>query len=257
MPRRDGILAGYRGHVDAIWPVLSGWVAEIAAPDRPVRFSLIIEGHKQFTIVADRPRPDVAAAGVAAANCGFARELPARFDDGNEHAIAMRLDDGRDLNLPGLPSSVPVRPDLVPAADADLAAALDLLRRNDEEGGYDPANVTPINAAAFNAIASPAQGFLYYARAGWRLVGYGRIDRTDAHIGTLALTVLEAYRRRGLGEAILRALLSDVAQSPDMRQVRLAVRPDNAPAIQLYRKLGFRDQETLESGELAMVWVRP
>src|SRR5260370_6559568 len=119
MARRDGILDGFCGHVDAIEPVLWGWVSEIATPNRPVTFFLSIDRRHPIPVIADRPRGDVAASGLAGANCGFSVDLPARFLDGAEHELAVLLSDGRNLNLPGsLPRVAlgPVRADLIPSS---------------------------------------------------------------------------------------------------------------------------------------------
>src|SRR5947207_7955368 len=97
---RGSILAGYRGHVDQVEPVLAGWVAEIARPAVPVGFIVMIDRDRRISIVADRERPDVTAAGLAAANCGFSLALPERFFDGREHRVDLLLPDGRSLNLP-------------------------------------------------------------------------------------------------------------------------------------------------------------
>jgi ribosomal protein S18 acetylase RimI-like enzyme len=268
----DGVLAGYCGHVDAIEPVLSGWVVQAAHPAVPVALIVSIDGESQIPLVADRPRPDVAAAGLGGPYCGFAAALPSRLLDGAAHEVALLLPDGRNLNLPGRPQIVAlgeVPAELIPASAADVDAVLDLLRRNDGEAGFDPHLVGPDNAAAFNAIRSPEQGFVVYARAGARLVGYGRLDRgrldsdrgDAAGFGVVALTVLAAYRRKGLGEALMRALLKSATATPGLRQVWLSVRPDNAPAIRLYEKLGFvRDANHPPGrwavpGEVTMVWL--
>src|SRR5258708_2144195 len=103
---RRGILLGYRGHVDAVEPVLSGWVNETASPNRPVSFCLRIDRGHPIPVIADRPRVDVAAAGMGGPSCGFSLVLPARFFDGAEHELAFILPDGRSLNLPGRPASV-------------------------------------------------------------------------------------------------------------------------------------------------------
>jgi ribosomal protein S18 acetylase RimI-like enzyme len=267
MPRRDGILPGYRGHVDAIEPVLSGWVAEIARPVAPVTFFLSIDRTSRIPVTADRSREDVAAAGLGAPNCGFSVELPARFFDGAEHELAFILADGRSLNLPGSPASValgPVRADLVPAGAASVDAVADLLRRTDLEGGFDPDLIGPDHAAAFNSVRVPDRGFVFYARVGARLVGYVRLDRGHGGAGALgvvALTVLEAYRRKGLGEALMRALLRAAAQERSLREVWLSVRPDNTPAMRLYEKLGFVAKPSHSSAgwkmpdEIAMLWL--
>lgn len=266
MTRRGGILAGYRGHIDAVEPVLSGWVAEIARPAVPVAFHLSIDRSRGTPVIADRIRADVAAAGLAAANCGFSVELPVRFLDGAEHELALVLTDGRSLNLPGAPASVALgrmHADLVSAPAADLDAVAALLRRNDFEAGFDPDLIRLEHAMAFNAIRSPEHGFVFYARAGGRLVGYGRLDRGRgdlAWFGVIALTVLEAYRRKGLGEALMRALLRAGAAAVTLREVWLSVRPDNTPALRLYDKLGFIGDANhppggwVVPGELTMAW---
>lgn len=257
MARRDGTLDGYRGHVDAVEPVLSGWVTEIARPAAPVAFIVSVDRGHRIPVVADRKRGDVAAAGLAGPNCGFAVDLPAGVLDGAEHDLALTLPDGRRLNLPGCPASIalgPVIPELVPASAASLDTVADLLRRTDSEAGFDPDLIGLEHAAAFNAIGSPDQGFLFYARVGARLVGYGRLDRgrDDARaLGVVALTVLEAYRRKGIGEALLRALLRG-ASSSGLSEVWLSVRPDNTPAVRLYEKLGFVHDANRPTGRWAV-----
>lgn len=239
------ILDGYRGHVDEVGPVIAGWLSEIARPNFPVRFMLAVDEDWRAPVVADRIRPDVAAAGLAPAACGFSLALPPCFLDGAEHAIELRLPDGKELNLPGLPCPAvpgPARIELIGAGAAGVEAVLALLRCSEREAGFDPARVPPEKAMAFDALRIARQGFLYYARAGGgRLVGYGRLTRgrhAAARLGVVALTVLEAYRRKGVGEALLRALLQ-AAAAAGMREVWLSVRPDNTPALRLYDKLGF------------------
>jgi ribosomal protein S18 acetylase RimI-like enzyme len=144
--------------------------------------------------------------------------------------------------------------ELIAGGEADLDAVLDLLRQTDAEAGFDPDLISREAAAAFNAIASPAQGYQFYARAEGRLVGYGRLERSPLErdeVGVVALTVTAAYRRRGLGETLLRALLS-AAAATGPRQVWLSVRPDNLPAVQLYRKLGFVADPNPPSGGWAV-----
>jgi len=267
MVNRDGILQGYRGHVDAIEPVLSGWVAEIERPTAPVSFFVSIDRSHRISVIADRLRADVVASGLAGPNCGFSVDLPPRFLDGAEHDLALFLSDGCSLNLPGSPASValgPVRAELIPAAAASLGAVADLLRRNDFESGFDGDQIGIEHAAAFNAIRPPEQGFVFYAGVGARLVGYGRLDRGHGDAsgqGVVALTVLEAYRRKGIGEALMRGVLRAAAQQGNLTEVWLSVRPDNIPAVHLYEKLGFAREAShppgrwAVPGEITMVWM--
>ena len=152
--------------------------------------------------------------------------------------------------------------ELIPGNAADLDAVLELLRRTDAEAGFDPNLISREAAASFNSIKAPVQGHQFYARVGDRLVGYGRLERSPfdrEEVGVVALTVTAAYRRQGLGEALLRALLN-AAAGAGPRQVWLSVRPDNLPAIRLYDKLGFvSDPEAPPGGwavpgEATMVW---
>jgi ribosomal protein S18 acetylase RimI-like enzyme len=154
------------------------------------------------------------------------------------------------------------RAELIPGTAAEIDAVLDLLRRTDFEAGFDPQLISRDHAAFFNAIRSPEQGFLLYARVSEELVGYGRLERSPAdpaEFGVVALTVLAVYRRKGLGEALLRALLR-AAAAVGLPQVWLSVRPDNTAALCLYRKLGFvRDANPPSGGwglpgEITMVY---
>lgn len=260
------MLDGYCGHVDAIEPVLSGWVSETRRPSVPVGFLLCLDGGERVAVNADRERADVAAARLAGPHCGFSVALPSGWRDGNEHELALLLPDGRRLSLPGLPPRIAlglVLAEVIPAEAAGLDAVLDLLRRTDAESGHDACRVGAENAAAFNAVRAAAEGFVFYARVGGRLVGYARLDRSVngvAEVGVVALTVLAAYRRKGLGEGLMRVLLHAAAEAPGLRQVWLTVRPDNVPALRLYEKLGFRRGKAaplglqMPAGEAAMLW---
>lgn len=60
----------------------------------------------------------------------------------------------------------------------------------------------------------------------------------EGYVGDLA--VAEAHRRRGLGEALLTALL-DRARELDLAFLTLEVRESNLPARRLYEKTGFTE----------------
>lgn len=55
----------------------------------------------------------------------------------------------------------------------------------------------------------------------------------------LAAVVTESYRGRGIGRAVVRALLERMAEM-GFREVRLTVAPTNAGALHLYESIGFR-----------------
>jgi ribosomal protein S18 acetylase RimI-like enzyme len=61
------------------------------------------------------------------------------------------------------------------------------------------------------------------------------------HRGSVGMGVLPAHRGRGLGEALLRACLQRAAQA-GITRVELEAREDNARALALYRRVGFRTE---------------
>jgi [ribosomal protein S18]-alanine N-acetyltransferase len=77
------------------------------------------------------------------------------------------------------------------------------------------------------------------ARAGDELIGFGGlwVMVDEAHITTFAVD--PRWRRRGVGEWMLHALL-DRAVERDAREATLEVRLSNMPARRLYEKYGFR-----------------
>ena len=54
--------------------------------------------------------------------------------------------------------------------------------------------------------------------------------------------IRKEWRGRGVGEAVLRALLDWATKNPRIEKVSLAVLADKANAIALYRKLGFVEE---------------
>lgn len=78
--------------------------------------------------------------------------------------------------------------------------------------------------------------------AGERVVGWADVFPEWAHavrhVGTLGMGVHPAWRGRGIGTRLLQACL-DKAAAKGLTRIVLDVRADNAPAIALYRKLGF------------------
>ena len=59
------------------------------------------------------------------------------------------------------------------------------------------------------------------------------------HTAELNMGVASSARGQGLGELLLRVALERAQDSPTIEIVYLTVRADNAPALCLYRKVGF------------------
>ena len=54
------------------------------------------------------------------------------------------------------------------------------------------------------------------------------------------LAVIEAYRRNGVGRALMNELLAS-CKSLDLAFATLEVRASNTPAVSLYKSLGFKE----------------
>lgn len=235
------------GHLDAIEPALTGWVIDRRHPDQPVRVIAIVDGTHRVAAIADRARPDVAAAGHGGSRCGFALALPRQLFDGRAHDIELTADDGQQLGLAGWHSPVvlgPLRGAAIAALGAaDIAAVAVLLRATYTESGLDPDIVDNRTAAGWiGGFLGRPGGLLLGARVERRLVGYAALEAAPdpaAALGAVAISILQAYRRKGLGERLLRALLARASDRAEIREVWLSVAPENLPARRLYEKLGF------------------
>jgi ribosomal protein S18 acetylase RimI-like enzyme len=236
----------FLGHVDAVEPALAGWVIDRHRPNEPVRFSVIVDSVRLVTVVADRSRLDVAVAGHGGPNCGFEIPLPARLLDGQAHDIAMTLDDGQEIALPNWRSPIvlgPVTASIAPLSAADLDDVGDLLRQTYLEGGLDTEPITDKYIVDWiGSFVGHPGGELMGARVGGRVVGYAALERnpaTEAAFGAVALSVVSHYRRKGIGERLMRALMETTHETGKIDQVWLSVEPRNLPARRLYEKLGF------------------
>jgi ribosomal-protein-alanine N-acetyltransferase len=76
----------------------------------------------------------------------------------------------------------------------------------------------------------------------------------------VSIAVLEGYRRRGIGEALMLKAL-EAMKARQCEEAFLEVRVSNGPAISLYRKLGFEISRRLPAyyrdGEDAYEMVKP
>ena len=82
----------------------------------------------------------------------------------------------------------------------------------------------------------------FVALVGDRVVGWCDVfpekRETMAHGGVLGMGVVEGYRGRGIGAALIRATL-ERAKAVGLTRVELTVREDNLRAKALYEKAGF------------------
>jgi RimJ/RimL family protein N-acetyltransferase len=61
----------------------------------------------------------------------------------------------------------------------------------------------------------------------------------DRHAGRLGMSVAKAWRRRGVGERLLRAAIDESYGWPGFCRIELEVAPWNTGAVALYERLGF------------------
>jgi RimJ/RimL family protein N-acetyltransferase len=66
--------------------------------------------------------------------------------------------------------------------------------------------------------------------------------RRTRHAGTLAMSVDSRWRERGLGSALLAALLTWAEEQPQIERVGLVVLSSNTRSQRLYEKMGFREE---------------
>ena len=101
--------------------IASGWVRERVLQPAHAVLDMFINGRLARTIVADRPRPELKAQGIADGCFGFAEALPENCLDGGEHLIEFRHRTSGAVIAPGARRFT-----------ASFAGSLD---RFDEQGG--------------------------------------------------------------------------------------------------------------------------
>ena len=77
--------------------------------------------------------------------------------------------------------------------------------------------------------------------AGFLVVNGGALARTR-HVGRIELMIGAAYRRRGVGRALLDTAVGWASRTGVVSKLSLVVLADNAPAIALYRAVGFVEE---------------
>ena len=96
---------------------------------------------------------------------------------------------------------------------------------------------TPWSLAMFVLELSKPSGICLAAEVESELVGYMVCSRYDTVWHLMNIAVEPDWRRRGIGSALLQALLERVG---DDAQVTLEVRRSNHGAVTLYEQFGFR-----------------
>jgi RimJ/RimL family protein N-acetyltransferase len=109
--------------------------------------------------------------------------------------------------------------------EQDLEKEREWLRERAERG-YDLFIIATSDAAPGLVI-----GALHFHSFKWRIL---------SHHGDFGISVDESWRGRGVGTAMVNVLLDWARRHPTIEKVCLGVYEDNAGAIRLYERLGFR-----------------
>ena len=140
------------------------------------------------------------------------------------------------------------------ARATDLA---DILRL--EELGFDAAEQWSESAWA-EELASPDRYVLARLDRDARIIGVATFSRVEEMADLHRVVVHPDARGHGVGSSLVRAGL-EWAGAVGARRMLLEVRPDNEPALALYRRLGFGPVTTRRDyygpGRDALVMLRP
>jgi ribosomal-protein-alanine N-acetyltransferase len=136
-----------------------------------------------------------------------------------------------------------------PAIEQPLAAFFAHLRDTGEEARFHP---HPFSPEAARERAGYAGRDVYCAAvAGGSVLGYGMLRGWDQgyEVPSLGIAIHAQARGIGLGRALMLYLHAE-ARRRDAPRIRLKVYPDNTPAVELYRSLGYVYGPALEQGQL-------
>jgi len=105
-----------------------------------------------------------------------------------------------------------------------------------------------LTAAELTAIVESPATHLFIASDGAQIVGTLTLVLVQIPSGLRAhiedVVVAKPRRKRGIGAALTKAAL-DLAQASGARTIDLTSRPSREEAIRLYRRMGFRERDTV------------
>lgn len=95
------------------------------------------------------------------------------------------------------------------------------------------------------AMMAEKRALAVVAAAAPRVIAYGQLTHWPSTAEISDLIVAASCREQGIGTAII-CYLIDVAQAWQAPQVEIGAALNNPRAVALYRRLGFRDDRTLD-----------
>ena len=146
---------------------------------------------------------------------------------------------------------VPPGVEIRPAGRRDARGILDLRRELAAEERFirtETVSESVRDVRARLGASWTAESASIVAVADRRVVGHLAIARephpVTAHVGSLGMGVARAWRRRGVGAALL-AEAFRWAEWAGVEKLSLSVYPENGPARRLYERFGFVDEGRL------------
>ena len=135
----------------------------------------------------------------------------------------------------------------------DAAAMLEYLKiiggeTDNLNMGADGIPISPEKEEAYiRSMVGSSDNAMFTAKIGGEIVGVAnvsRFTRRTSHRGSIGVSVRRCAWRRGIGAALLEALIV-FARENGFEQLELEVRCDNERAIRLYERFGFRKTGTM------------
>jgi hypothetical protein len=132
-PWSAGSAEGMDGYIDELTPHrISGWVRNIAGPDRPVALQIRDNGVPIARVLANRYRPDLTRTKPGSGRYGFEVDIPGGLSPLTRHVITFgREPDG--VLLGGPPFIIEAADSFTPAVEQAIAAAVAALRPGAEQ----------------------------------------------------------------------------------------------------------------------------
>jgi UDP-2,4-diacetamido-2,4,6-trideoxy-beta-L-altropyranose hydrolase len=134
----------------------------------------------------------------------------------------------------------PARVTLRPAADRDAPLLLEW--RNDPVAVRFSVTGRRVTLAEHSdwlaaRLADPDTR-LWIAEEGGTAVGQVRVDLGDG-TGTVSIGIAPAHRGRGVGSAVLQAMLAEIERDPRARKLRAVAHAENTASIRAFERAGF------------------
>jgi len=96
------------------------------------------------------------------------------------------------------------------------------------------------------ALSDPQRGAYLVADLDGEIVGHAWLERysleVTAHVAQLSIAVHEGFQGRGVGRALLGALIDRARANPAIEKLELRVRASNTRARALYASMGFVEE---------------